>query len=438
MRKYQQLCLVVISLISITCLLVYRSENGRLKYVLEVVNFFGQKEPIKEENLFVYISPFPTWQRIGNGFHAYSSFWHNDALAQGGEITTLVVGLKHSSVSFTCEAELSGDSATIIAGKFGFIREEVKISQAIANGALSAPVNKESTEDFIIYRFICKIGRGLGTPRKIIFTDQNTKAKHAIGVRDFGLNIPKHQLVSCVNLLTPHTPKMKHFVDIENNQLDYFYHHHVLGVDEFIVYDSEAVVSSSTKKLLLANGIRANILPFNFPFEMDKNFAKINKIVELDCELRTLNISKYFIVAEPNEYLYADSYLKSGNSSFLLFDTYSYPDSNRFEIKTNSVCMNKSINQSHLVSENLFVADAVDANTERFLLFRPKINRIDSRPITGLPKSRLFVNRYLECADEDAKLALHHTWPSTIDRGFAFYLRNVNVDVTNLKNKNKS
>lgn len=432
MRKYQQLCLVVISLISITCLLVYRSENGRLKYVLEVVNFFGQKEPIKEENQFVYITPFPTWQRIGNGFHAYSSFWHNDALAQGGEITTLVVGLKHSSVSFKCDAELSGDSSTIIAGKFGFIREEVKISEAIANGAVSAPVDKESTEDFIIYRFICKIGRGLGTPRKIIFTDQNTKAKHAIGVRDFGLNIPKHQLVSCVNMLTPQTSKMKHF-----NGLDYFYHHYVLGVDEFIVYDNEAVVTANTKKLLLANGIRANILPFNFPFEMDNNLAKINKIVELDCELRTLNISKYFMVAEPNEYLYADSYLKSGNSTFLLFDMYTYPDSNRFEIQTNSVCMNKSINQSHLVSENLFVADAVDANTKRFLLYRPKINRIDSRLI-GLPKTRLFVNRYVECADEHAKLALHHTWPSTIEQSFAFYLRNVNVDVTNLKNKNKS
>lgn len=438
MRKYQQLCLVVISLLSITCLLVYRSENGRLKYVLEVVNFFGQKEPIKEENHFVYIDPFPTWQRIGNGFHAYSSFWHKDALAQGGEITTLVVGLKHSRVSFKCDAELFGDSATI-EGKFGFIREEIKISESIANGALSAPV-EESTEDFIIYRFICKIGRNLGTPRKIIFTDQNNKAKHAIRVRDFGLNIPKHQLVSCLNMLTPQTPKMKQFIDSEDNQLDYFYHHHLLGVDEFIVYDNEAVVSANTKKLLMANGIRANILPFNFPFEMNNNFAKINKIVELDCELRTLNISKYFMLVEPNEYLYADTYLKSGNSSFVLLDTYSYPDSNRFEIQTNSVCLNsvdKSISQSRLVSENIFVADAADANNKRFLLYRPKINRIDSRLI-GLPKIRLFVNRYLECSDEAAKLALHHTWPSTIDPAFAFYLRNVNVDVTNLKNKNKS
>lgn len=358
-------------------------------------------------------------------------------MAQGGEITTLVVGLKHSSVSFKCDAEMSGDSATIISGKFGFIREEVKISEAIANGALSAPVEKESTEDFIIYRFICKIGRELGTPRKIIFTDQNTKAKHAIGVRDFGLNISKQQLVSCVNMLTPKTPKMKHFMDIESNQLDYFYHHQMLGVDEFIVYDSEAVVSANAKKLLMANGIKANILPFNFPFEMENNFAKINKILELDCELRVLNISKYFMLAEPNEYLYADSYLKSGNSTFLLFDTYSDQDSNRFEIQTNSVCMNKSINQNRLVSENVFIADAADANTKRFMLYRPKINRIDSRLI-GLPRSRLFVNRYVECTDEDAKLELHHSWQSTIDQSFASYLRKVNVDVTNLKARNES
>lgn len=41
MRKYQQLLLLLVSIISVTVLLIYKSENNRLKYVLEVVNFFG-------------------------------------------------------------------------------------------------------------------------------------------------------------------------------------------------------------------------------------------------------------------------------------------------------------------------------------------------------------------------------------------------------------
>lgn len=448
MRKYQQLCLVVISLISITFLLVYRSENGRLKYVLEVVNFFGQKEPIKEENTFEYTSPLPIWQRIGNGFHAYSSFWHRDALAQGGEITTLVVGLQHSVVSFNCDVELLNSSigegkSSVVAGKFGFIREEVK--QSVNKQSTS---DKQSNEEYIIYKFICKINRQLGIPKKIIFTDKNTNTKHSIAVRDLKLNVSKQQLVSCLNLLPPKSQYITQFFSLDINLLEYFYHHKVLGVEEFIVYDNEPMMSINVRKQLAKAGIRVNLLPFNFPFELS-NKAKIRKIVELDCELRTLNISQYFIMAEPNEYLYADSYLKSGNSTFLLFDMYAYPESNRFEILSNTVCLNTTNgfgSTTRLISDNLILADSKSvANHEnkRFNLYRPKINHIDSFPIK-LPKYRLFINRYIHCLEQESgtdedKLAqsTRHTWPSTIEhlmqQHFLWFLNKVNIDVTKLK-----
>lgn len=448
MRKYQQLCLVVISLLSITFLIVYRNENGRLKYVLEVVNFFGQKElPIKEENTFEYTSPLPIWQRIGNGFHAYSAFWHKDALAQGGEITTLVVGLQHSIVRLKCDVELHASSNTgdeknlIVPGKFGFIREEIKPS---AKKPLST--DEKSIDDYIIYKFICKINRKLGTPKNIIFTDTNTSAKHSIPVRDLGLNVAKQQLVSCLNLLPPKTPFIKNYFSSDLNLLEHFYHHHVLGVEEFIVYDNEHLVSPNVRKQLAKSGIRANLLPFNFPFELT-NTAKIRKIIELDCELRTLNISHHFIMTEPNEYMYADSYLKSGNSTFLLLDVYAYPESNRFEILTNTVCLNATVGpKTRLISDNILLADSKTiANNEikRFTLYRPKINRMDSFPIK-LPKFRLFVNRYIHCLeqqgaqgmDED-KLNTRHTWPASIDhivqKSFMWFLNKVNIEVTKLK-----
>lgn len=37
MRKYQQLLLVLVSVISVTVLIVYKSENERLNHVLNVV-----------------------------------------------------------------------------------------------------------------------------------------------------------------------------------------------------------------------------------------------------------------------------------------------------------------------------------------------------------------------------------------------------------------
>jgi hypothetical protein len=99
MRKYQQLCLLLISVISVTVLLIYKSENNRLKYVLEVMNFFGRNDAnalIKIEGLgknstyfFDYSSPLPVWQNIGNNFYAYSSFWKKSGHSAGLETTTL-------------------------------------------------------------------------------------------------------------------------------------------------------------------------------------------------------------------------------------------------------------------------------------------------------------------------------------------------------------
>ena len=95
MRKYQQLLLVIISLISVCILLMYRSENSKLKYVLEYVNFFGRSDSVDlmvlrsgggEDNQHVYDDPLPMWTRLGDDFHGYSSFWRKNEFAAGGEV----------------------------------------------------------------------------------------------------------------------------------------------------------------------------------------------------------------------------------------------------------------------------------------------------------------------------------------------------------------
>jgi hypothetical protein len=115
MRKYQQLVLVVVSVISLAILFMYRSENNRLKNVLDVVNFFGRNDEaavIRIENsssssYYDFSSPLPVWQRIGNGFHSYSSFYHKNSYEAGSEIITLVVGMPHSIINFRCQVKLS-------------------------------------------------------------------------------------------------------------------------------------------------------------------------------------------------------------------------------------------------------------------------------------------------------------------------------------------
>lgn len=108
MRKYQQLALILISIVSVGILIVYRSENERLNNVLNVINFFGQKDLglslVKIENYanftYNYDYPVPTWTNLGNEFYGYSAFWKKHELKAGGEAIAIVVASIHSTVSF--------------------------------------------------------------------------------------------------------------------------------------------------------------------------------------------------------------------------------------------------------------------------------------------------------------------------------------------------
>lgn len=437
MRKYQQLILVAVSLLSLTCLLIYRSENYRLKYVLSVVNFFGQDERIHKEDLsFEYTSPFPIWQRIGSGFHAYSSFWHRDT----SEITTIVVGMKHSQVSFKCDAEvITNSSSSVVSGKFGFLREDFKsVNLPLVNGKLPA-------EEYIIYKFVCKFQEKHLIPTNIIFTDVTTNARHVVGVNDLSRHNPEHQqlLVSCLNLISPTSDVMRRFYENELNLLEYFYHHLVIGVDEFIVYDNSGLMTLNVRKKLASKGIRVNLLPFNFPFEMGAD-ANIRQILHMDCELRTLNKSRYIFTAQPNEYLYPDSLLHLQNSTIIFIQAYNNISVNRFAIRTNLVCLNTSESRSFMtISDNKLLAEEHDlqrpsaVSREQFYLNRPKIGAVIDSPQKQLDV-RVFANRYVECRPMDGNdVVAHNTWPTTIvhvvSAGFMNFLDKINAEVGNMK-----
>lgn len=107
MRKYQQLILVIISIISVSVLIVYRSENERLNHVLNVINFFGKREIslVKIENYsnfsYRFDYPLPTFTNLDDDFHGYSAFWKKNDLVAGGKVVAIIVGSSiHSIVQF--------------------------------------------------------------------------------------------------------------------------------------------------------------------------------------------------------------------------------------------------------------------------------------------------------------------------------------------------
>lgn len=400
MRKYTQLSLVIITVISVIVLLMYRSEYRQLKYVLDVVNFVGRKDEIALVRLenqtnfyhhsnYEFNEPLPVWQRIGNGFHAYSSFWRRpNKLVEGGEVITIVAGLKHSVVSFACES-VYADSQTQ-KGQFRYTPVVV------------APQNESIEQEFLIYKFICKIPKDAGKPWMIRFTDLNTKTAHNVAVRDLEDNKAKDLLTFtvCVDLLPKNEP---HPPQDDFNLLQFFIHHHLIGIEEFLIYDFHKM-SASVQRLLFLNGIRLNVFPFNFPFEMSSPEV-MRTFIEMDCLLRTSNAVKYTTIVSTNDYIYTNGNIGSTPQPLLqMLKNRVFEDEMKFQLATNEICSQKN---RKILSDNLIIESENQAEMPVYLyrtnaIFkRGKLDTVigmSSNKYTRLNRELVFGNHYKTCA----------------------------------------
>ncbi|XP_042213137.1 uncharacterized protein LOC121860147 [Homarus americanus] len=85
MRKYQQLALTIVTVVSLVAFLFYKHEYERLRYTLEYLDTFG-KAPSEAEDIRPHcgynthhkVSTAPTdWVQVTSDLEVYSSFWDN-------------------------------------------------------------------------------------------------------------------------------------------------------------------------------------------------------------------------------------------------------------------------------------------------------------------------------------------------------------------------
>lgn len=441
MRKYTQLGLVLLTIISITVLLVYRNEYRQLKYVLDVVNFIGRKDELDlarlenrtniQHSVYDFNSPMPVWQRIGNGFHAYSAFWLKASLKVGGEIVAIVVGAKHATVSFKCDTQYA--DGKIRKGKFVFVREEVA-------GNLDSA--------FIIYKFICRVAIDFGVPEKVIFTDGSSKSKHFVRVRNLDTKHIKemHTFTVCADLV----PDNDYHVDTifsEFNLMQFFFHHYFIGVDEFLVYDN-GQLDVAMQRMLARHGIQVNVLPYNFPFESDTHSSSRRRILELDCLLRTSNSVRYTMLSTPRDYLYPNGNMQAATSFLRQLKSSLYGNEARFEIKSNSVCLHHA---RKIFSDNMYSTTTTNSSADyKIVLYRPRqvlgsgtfsgtVNS-DASPTKHLNSNEVFSNRYIDC-EKDSANGEHeigggttgsnnlHRWRSSLPSDFVLFIDQVGMEI---------
>ncbi|XP_053963803.1 uncharacterized protein LOC128866828 [Anastrepha ludens] len=433
MRKYHQLLLVVISCISIIVLLTYKSENTRLKDVLSAVNFFSRKDAEElrlvnnftatDEDTIDFNRPMPVWQLIGSSFHAYASYWHrNELVSSGGEVLTLVTGKIGAVVNFRCSAYY--DNERIVQGRFRF--------QHINQGT-----NNNDTI-FLNYIFYCRLKSDLGEPTSIVYTDVGggSNADHKLRLRaiknENRSNVPQTQLAICLDLVTLNISNS--FGRNDANWLEFFLHHYVLGINQFIVYNGDELSEMLLQQLRKNKNLHIHSLPFNFPFTDKNHTSNLRDMIRTDCLLRCMHKAKFSILLQPNEFFFPNAKLSDYHSVMYSLHSHS-TDNTAFELQTYSVCIDQ---KNKLLTNNSFYDPEV-VKPHQIYIYRPLVptsatnSPAGSTSSTALAQSLAFAHRYIDCTHV-GKDGLH-TWHNTLRQNFMNNIINNRLEVKELMHK---
>lgn len=422
---------------------MYRSENSKLKYVLEVVNFFGRSDTVSMVRLdkgeaakFVtqhFFGPMPVWTRIGDDFHAYSSHWHKHPFIAGGEVVTIVIGLQRSPVKFRCSLNFPSGPVT---GLFSYTRVELT----------SSPV--KDTEHYHVYKFMCKVNKDFGPkgPQVIVFHDiQTGSAEHFMHIHN--LSQPpstspplsskqnenkgqpvtsKSSVAACVDFIPYNITKS---ADSQSNAFtdkqlfEFFLHHAIVGIQDFIVYEMNNFPTHAYD-ILQHQGIRITRLPFNFPYELG-DASKIRGILELDCLLRTSAQIKFVMLLRMNEFFQPTSNVRLNRTFVQSLEQ--HPDNiNRYELHLQTVCENESTGRGMRSDLHFYDADA--RSDHPVLVYRPTYELLDVKSIEVTAASGGLVHRYSKhCTPNSMK-----DWRQTITAEHSRFLAEVAQELKGL------
>ncbi|EDW01166.1 uncharacterized protein LOC6560688 [Drosophila grimshawi] len=417
MRKYQQLALLLISCFSVGILLMYKTENNRLKYVLKYVNFFGRNDAAALRRLqngtgsedehhwskSVFSKPLPVWQLIGDSFHAYSAYWKRNELVAGGEAHIIVVGRQGAVVDFRCSFDVGGRS---VQGKFRFQRD-----------ASEGVVDDKGTT-FTNYNFFCQVSRNFGQPEYVSFSDTTSPTKRQVKLRlrhlkpvatDSKATDTKATTASTVHHVHPLPATIcvdlvsfnlsSRFARNTDALLQFFIFHQALGVEHFLVYNYDEL-PEQVVRLLDNTNMHIYGLPFNFPFlQTNTTAARIRQLLQSDCLLRNVNYASFTMLLTPNELVFPSTRFAGGMAKGSLQQQLRHysTETSRFELATFAVCFDE---QKKLLIDNVQYDPEVKA-LYKLLLYRLELPAaqllLPTATSVELPLSSGFAHRYIDC-----------------------------------------
>ncbi|XP_044264736.1 uncharacterized protein LOC123011395 [Tribolium madens] len=369
MKKYHQLMLLIISIVSLSLFLIYRHEYNRLHYVLEVFNFFGQPCNISDlqqtENILSHHDwgPSPVWQEHESGY-IYSAF-----LTRQNEAKALTLLSDEKLVPRNCYFWFEDKKKAII-GKFKFSK-----------------VMSDENVRLNLYFYICEMSNSEHVPYAVSFsykTRKDSELKKIMLTNSFN-----HQVhINTTICVSPSIYSKRRLVE-------FISYHKLIGIDSFIFYNRDVphrlvkIITNLSTRL----GLQATFLPWNFP----KGDSLVTRsIVENDCLLRTFGQTLYAVTLELNEYIVP---LRSYSFNNFLKNVDS--ESGRMSLPVQKFCIENTDTAKPISMVNTDVSDDFNYNIVRYVYKNNQ--RKEDLSTHVVDKGYATIHKYVRCSFEPSK-----------------------------------
>ncbi|XP_078034946.1 uncharacterized protein LOC144468982 [Augochlora pura] len=399
MRKYYQTTLAIITVVSLVSLLFYRHEYNKLRYVLEVFNFFGKpNQKHVETNCTSNVSlfstpnmkfgePLPSWQRLENDLYIYSAY-----NIKNKEVQVIGFGSLSSIQDMQCIIFFHNEIKPVL-GSFRYI--------PIKNNSNGTKAYKNS--DYNGYHFYCSytnnkrpVGISLLTKSNLNLNDMPMLAikspLHNSNYTNFGV---------CV---TPPLKKPMHLSEMTA----FINFHDIIGVDNFIIYDFGITNDFNDHFMELSKShnpywkFTYTVVPWNFPFS-GINPNVIKDLIQADCLYRTYNKVMYLITLSWEEYVV----LKYHHSIVDLMANFKQNSmkADRYSIKPLTFCTQQNDNAltknaSFIIFKKTQYDPSITDSRPIYIFSTHEAFKKDNINVRNISTDLVTVNRYKYCFEK--------------------------------------
>ncbi|XP_017769784.1 PREDICTED: uncharacterized protein LOC108557677 [Nicrophorus vespilloides] len=365
MRKYKQLLLVLLSIVSLSLLLLYRHEYNKLHTVLEVFNFFGQPcnlTDLLESNRVVNHydwGPNPIWTEDEN-IQVFSSFWSSN------EVKSIVAVSDKVNHARSCFLWYEDQDVPVVS--------KMRLTQ----------IQKDEDAATSVYFYLCST-TDKRVPYAVSYSKNNKRnlKKHLIKSDRISVNFSTTVCVPPSNDMNKR--KFSEFLSF----------HNLIGIQTFIVYTD--LPYRFTKFIEnFSSRLNINITFYQWNFGNDLSTLS-STIVENDCLLRTMNQSRHVITLKVNEYLVPYTHLHLDQ---VLTD---FP-SDQLKVAVQKFCLNYENPQQPIALQNL--QSVQEEKTESKVIYRNIVKKsTDVVSTQGIEKASVSIHRYEYCKEGVEKMS---------------------------------